>query len=60
MKSTANPGRLVTQSVDKVCKSSQMYVTPIQRPTSAMRGGERVEFVDLRGCFCWENKPYYM
>ena len=35
MKSTAKPGRLVTQSVDDVCKLHQMNTTPIQRTSSA-------------------------
>ena len=41
MKSTTKHCRVVTQSVDDVCKLSQMYVTPIQRTNSAaMRVGE--------------------
>ena len=35
MKATANPGLTVTQSVDGVCKLSQIYVTSIPRTISA-------------------------
>ena len=31
MKSTVKRGRIVTQSVEDVCKLSQLYDTPIQR-----------------------------
>ena len=41
MKSTANPVLLVTPSADDVCKRTQIYVTPIQRTSSAtILGGE--------------------
>ena len=37
MMSTAKRGYIVTQSVDDIRKLSQMYVTPIQRTSSAVK-----------------------
>ena len=53
MKATAKPGSIVTQSVERVYKIYQRYVTNIQRTSSAaISGGESCinRFVEMLCC----------